>query len=152
MTLVTNKDFDLKFTRMSSGDIKIKKDIPEQNKFPSIEQSLVNILLTNKGEKPFFQNFGGNMYGNLFELISDIEYMSIPDEINIKETIRLTIAEYEPRVVVTDVQFIGDGKNRYGKGSVTRATDNNQLNIEIKYKVPPATEVFDYTLKVKRVR
>ena len=61
MTLVTNKDFDLKFTRMSSGDIKIKKDIPEQNKFPSIEQSLVNILLTNKGEKPFFQNFGGDL-------------------------------------------------------------------------------------------
>ena len=71
---------------------------------------------------------------------------------DIKETIRLTIAEYEPRVVVTDVQFVGDGENRYGKGSVTRATDNNQLNIEIKYKVPPATEVFDYTLKVKRVR
>lgn len=151
-TLQTNKDFDLKFTKMPSGDVKIKTDKPQLNQFPSIEQSLINILLTNKGEKPFNPAFGGDLYASLFELIPDIEFLSIPGQINIKENIKLVLEEYEPRINVMEVNFVGDGENRYGKGSVHKSTDNNQINIEIKYIVPPATQMYEYTLQVKRVR
>ncbi len=87
-TLQTNKDFDLKFTKMPSGDVKIKTDKPQLNQFPSIEQSLINILLTNKGEKPFNPAFGGDLYASLFELIPDIEFLSIPAQKKIKENIK----------------------------------------------------------------
>ena len=47
MAVETNKDFDLKFTRNPiSNDVVLKIDRPASNLYPSIEQSLRNILMT----------------------------------------------------------------------------------------------------------
>ena len=43
------------------GDISIKKDAN------SIRQSVMNIILTRKGEKPFNRNFGVGLHDYLFE-------------------------------------------------------------------------------------
>lgn len=62
-------DFDLTFRRNPvSGDVLIKKDIS------SINQSIKNILLTNKLEKPFQPRFGGNIYNTLFDLMTNWDY------------------------------------------------------------------------------
>lgn len=145
-TLVTNKDFDLKFTKTSNGDVRIRADKPDRNLFPSIEQSISNILLTGTGEKPFNPNFGGNIYSYLFEHFPDFEAMTVPEEINIKEQIKYSIRQFEPRVIVEEISL---GKDL---GVYRNRVDQNRLQVVVYYRIPPRDETYEYTLNLKRVR
>lgn len=146
MILQTNKDFDLKFSKNPiSNDVLIKIDRPELNRFPALEQSILNILMTGKQERRFSPKFGGNVQSALFELISDFEEISVPGEINIKETIKIALKNYEPRIQVKNINF-------GTKDEFKRNSDRNLLNINISYSVPPVAEVLTYTLGIKRVK
>lgn len=139
----TNRDFDLKFMKNPiSNDVVMKIDRPNLARFPAIEQSITNILMTSKLERKFMPAFGGNVTKTLFELMTDFDQISVPGEINIREVIKMSLKKYEPRIVVEDVDF-GDWK---------RDSDSNKLNITIMYSVPPVNEVLSYTLGIKRVR
>ena len=90
-----NMGFGLKMTKVptglsNSGDIVMKFDRPQLNRFPSIEQSIANILLTSKKERRFDRLFGGNLYESLFELSTTLDgspkFNSAP-AINIKQSI-----------------------------------------------------------------
>lgn len=139
----TNRDFDLKFMKNPiSNDVVIKIDRPERNRFPAIEQSITNILMTSKLERKFMPAFGGNVLKTLFELLTDFDQISVPGEINIKEVIRMSLKKYEPRIVVENVVF----------GDFNEDSNSNKLNITIMYSVPPVNEVLSYTLGIKRVK
>ena len=139
----TNRDFDLKFMKNPiSNDVVMKIDRPDRARFPAIEQSITNILMTSKLERRFMPSYGGDILKTLFELITDFESISLPGEINNREIIKLSLRRHEPRIVVEDVSF-GDWKDD---------SNSNKLNITIKYSVPPVYEVLTYTLGIKRVR
>jgi phage baseplate assembly protein W len=139
----TNRDFDLKFMKNPiSNDVVMKIDRPDRIRFPAIEQSITNILMTSKLERRFMPSYGGDVLKTLFELMTDFERISVPGEINIREIIKLSLKKHEPRIVVEDVSF-GDWKED---------SNSNKLNIIIKYSVPPVYEVLTYTLGIKRVR
>ena len=139
----TNRDFDLKFMKNPiSNDVVMKIDRPNLARFPAIEQSITNILMTSKLERKFMPAFGGNVLTTLFELMTDFDKISVPGEINIREVIKMSLKKYEPRIVVEDVDF-GDWK---------RDSNSNKLNITIMYSVPPVNEVLSYTLGIKRVK
>jgi|2_EtaG_2_1085320.scaffolds.fasta_scaffold33619_2 phage baseplate assembly protein W len=65
----------------------------------SIHQSLKNILLTMRGEKPFNRNFGTNIWKNLFEEMDSIEFL------NLRQGIESQIKGFEPRVELTNITF-----------------------------------------------
>ena len=139
----TNKDFDLKFMKNPiSNDVVMKIDRPNKSRFPAIEQSIANILMTSKMERRFEPAFGGNVLKTLFELMTDFDKMSVPDEINIREVIKMALTKYEPRITVENVDF----------GNWKEDSNSNKLNITIMYSVPPVNEVLSYTLGIKRVR
>ena len=139
----TNRDFDLKFMKNPiSNDVVMKIDRPDRARFPAIEQSITNILMTSTLERRFMPSYGGDVLKTLFELMTDFERISVPGEINIREIIKLSLKKHEPRIVVEDVSF-GDWKED---------SNSNKLNIIIKYSVPPVYEVLTYTLGIKRVR
>jgi len=139
----TNRDFDLKFMKNPiSNDVVMKIDRPNLSRYPAIEQSITNILMTSKLERRFMPSYGGDVLKTLFELMTDFERISVPGEINIREIIKLSLKKHEPRIVVEDVSF-GDWKED---------SNSNKLNIIIKYSVPPVYEVLTYTLGIKRVR
>tara|TARA_B100000768_G_C11237911_1_gene358093 strand:- start:856 stop:1281 length:426 start_codon:yes stop_codon:yes gene_type:complete len=138
--LITNKDFDLKMTKNLENDIVTKIDRPNMNRFPSVEQSIANILLTGRGERRFQPLFGGDLHTALFELSTNFDSISVPGEINIKESIKIALENFEPRIKVLDVKF--------GSQSV----DRHELNIELKYMIPPVTETLSYSLGIKRVK
>ena len=106
--LVTNKDFDLKMTKVpnglsNGGDIVMKIDRPNLNRFPSIEQSISNILLTSKKERRFDRLFGGSLYESLFDLSTDFNNtnkFSSARAINIRQSIIIALKNYEPRIRV----------------------------------------------------
>ena len=82
------KDIDLTFTNKQSGEIYKKEDAA------AVKQSLKNLILTNRFEKPFASNFGGDLRSQLFELNNSLTGFRI------RERIIKQIQRYEPRARV----------------------------------------------------
>lgn len=93
------------------GDVDVKYD---RN---SIKQSVMNIILTRKGEKPFNQNFGVGIHDLLFENIGSFEIAML------EKTIAAQFQKYEPRAGLEKVVWYTD------------KLDSNQLEFEIHFVV-----------------
>jgi phage baseplate assembly protein W len=71
----------------------------------AIARSVRNIVFTLPGEKFFDSNFGSRISNSLFENVDEISASIIKDEI------RNSITNYEPRVELIDVQTTPDYDN-----------------------------------------
>jgi phage baseplate assembly protein W len=71
----------------------------------AIARSVRNIVFTLPGEKFFNENFGSRISKSLFENVDQISASIISDEI------RNSINNYEPRVILIDVQVNPDYDN-----------------------------------------
>jgi hypothetical protein len=80
-------------------DINLKKD------GSALQQSIINITLTNLGERPFLPDFGGSIYDMLFE---NFDPVNPNDDINLlgyKYRIKNSLDMYEPRIFCEDIVF-----------------------------------------------
>ena len=82
----------------------------------AIARSVINLVLTIRGERFFDQNLGSNVNKLLFENMDDLTAASIQDEI------RTTINNYEPRVNLRSVEVNPD-------------YDQNQFDVTITYDI-----------------
>lgn len=82
----------------------------------AISQGIVNLLLTNKGERLFQPNLGSGIYGTLFEPL-DFGTAGI-----IRSEIIDTINRYDPRIILSKVIVVPD-------------FDNNGYSIELDYVI-----------------
>ena len=82
----------------------------------AIARSVRNIVFTLPGEKFFNSNFGSQISNSLFENVDEISASIIRDEI------RNSITNYEPRVELIDVQTTPD-------------YDNASFNVLIQYRI-----------------
>jgi phage baseplate assembly protein W len=110
-----------------TGDISVKKDLD------AIKQSLRNLLLLSKFDKPFKPQIDVGLQDLLFENFPDPVFQTI-----ISQKINYIISEYEPRVEVQKVEV----ENRYEDNLMTiditftlknekQATPQNlQINLE----------------------
>ena len=123
----TYKDIDLTFTKKPSGDVYKKTDAA------AVKQSIQNILMTNRTEKPFEPFFGGNLNDFLFNLsegFSDFE---------IQEQVTLAINNYEPRARVLNVR--------------SRLTpDRNSISVAVTFQVISTNQTETTVLSLTRVR
>ena len=78
-----------------------------------LKSNLLNILLTEPGERIFNPNFGVGLRTYLFENFTDIE--------SLKDRVRNQVERYVPQVELTDVQI--DKKN-----------DSHELNVSVYYR------------------
>ena len=119
----TYNDLDLYLKKKTIGDIFKKNDAE------AVKQSIKNILLTNRTEKPFDPNFGGDLNRFLFSL--DTEF----DEFEIEDIIATSISKNEPRARLLDVvtNVSGDFNNVYItiKFLVLSTSQTEQLNISL---------------------
>ena len=93
----------------------------------AISQSIVNLLLTNKGERLFQPNLGSGIYSTLFEPL-DFGTAGI-----IRSEIIDTISRYEPRIIVSKVIVVPDfNSNGYSieLDYVIRGREDAPLGIE----------------------
>jgi len=124
-----NTDIDINFSKNSfTNDVSLVRDVN------SIRQSLINIILTIPGEKPFNRSFGTRINDSLFDNFSYI------DSINTISQIEKTIKVYEPRVSVDQILIndrpMNDSVSITGiseNAAKSFASDNNQLYIYISY-------------------
>ena len=82
----------------------------------AIARSIRNIVFTQPGEKFFNPEFGSRVSESLFEVVDDVSSIAIRDEI------RSSIINYEPRVKLLDVIVIPN-------------VDDNEMNVTVKYKI-----------------
>jgi phage baseplate assembly protein W len=82
----------------------------------AIARSIRNLVVTYPGEKFFNENLGSKISRSLFENIDDISASVIKDEI------RNTIENYEPRVDLISVDVFPN-------------YDNNEFNVTINYYI-----------------
>jgi len=123
----TYNDLDLSFAKKTTGDIFKKNDAA------AVKQSIKNILLTNRTEKPFAPNFGGDLNRFLFSL--DTEF----DEFEIEDLVVSSIAKNEPRARVTKVES-------------NIAGDYNSVDIIITFQVVSTSQTEQLNISLARLR
>lgn len=75
----------------------ITRDVMRKTNVASVNQSIRNIILTNRFEKRMNPDFGGNIYDTLFEFRDEFTRRDL------QTGIKLAIENYEPRVQIVDV-------------------------------------------------
>ena len=119
-------DIDLTFAKKPSGEIYKKTDAA------AVKQAVKNLLLTNKYEKPFQPNFGGNLNDLLFELVdNDTVY-------EIDGAIREAIKRYEPRARVRQI-------------ATNLQADANTIGVTVTFQVINTEEVVTLETNITRL-
>jgi len=127
-TSTLHKDLDFHF------DINpITNDVPVVVDVKAIKQSVLNILLTNHGERPFKPTFGANLRSYLFEPIDNVTIVLIANQI--KEA----ITNWEPRVRVVDIK-------------VSSKADRNAIDISAEIKIIGTGDVVTIETSLERIR
>lgn len=85
----------------------------------SVRQSIKNLVLTDRGERFFQPNLGGDIRKSLFEPFNDFT------RDDLKQNISLLIHQNEERVADLDVQVTPDEDNNAYKVTVYFTTKNN---------------------------
>ena len=124
---ISYSDIDLTFAKKTSGEIFKKTDAA------AVKQAVKNLLLTNRAEKPFQPEYGGDLTRFLFDLTGEL------DEFQIKDIVVNTIVNYEPRAVPTSVV-------------VNVAPDQNSVDVLVRFQVTNVAEEQELNLTLTRLR
>lgn len=93
-----------------TNDLSVIKNIS------AVQQSIVGIIGTRKGERPFSPNFGCDINDSLFE------NMTSASSFTIEKSISQSITQYEPRVSLESIE-------------VTPNYDKNEYIVSVYYKI-----------------
>jgi len=95
-----------------------------------VKSNLINFILTNKGERVFDPEFGGNVRAYLFENIDSFD--------NLRELLREEIQEYVPGIIINDIR-------------VKKFYSQNLVNIQIDYSVPEGNDVLNINVDMTTI-
>lgn len=108
-------------------------DVRPLSGIDAIKNSVKNILLTSKGERPFNPFFGCSLKSFLFELANSDTISSM------REEIYQAIEDHEPRVKIRDV-------------TITDNSERNAYDINMTLLIIEERVVGDMSLTLKRLR
>jgi len=121
-------DLDLNFTAHP-----VSKDIARRYNENAVKAALKNLLLTSYYERPFHSEIGAPIRQLLFEL---------PGPMNremIKRAVQDTVANYEPRVQLLNIEVKYD-------------LDNNNVDILLEFRVLNSPNITTLELTLERTR
>lgn len=93
----------------------------------AIKQSLKNLLFTNRYERPYRPEFGGDILGELFENFDPFT------EHRIRKGIKIAIQNSEPRVEVIKVDVGMDNDRQIIKATLTYRILNSKNPTEVSF-------------------
>ena len=120
------KDINITFKKHPvTNDLVVSKDAS------AIKQAIVNLLLTNKGERPFNYNYGSDIRSYLFE---PLDFGTAQQ---IQSNIEYSISNWEPRIDILELNVIPN-------------FDDNGFDVELTYVIigsdnPPTSVEFFLT-------
>ena len=110
-TKLSFRDININFKKHPvTGDLVVSKDAS------AIKQAIVNLLLTNKGERLFQPEYGSDIRSQLFE---PLDYATAA---SIKSSILYSLSTCEPRINVLNINIFLN----YG---------DNGFNVDMTYKI-----------------
>jgi len=122
------KDFDLNMkVHPVTGKLIIRKNSE------SVKQAIRNLVLTDKGERPFRPLCGSDIRSRLFDLYDPAT------ESNITADVTLAIENYEERALLLGVGVAGD-------------PDNNNLRVNITFRTISSEIPNTLTLSLEAIR
>jgi len=111
----------------------MKGDVIPLTDLDAIKNAVKNLVLTNKYERPFQPNIGGNVRALLFEPADNFTVVSL------KESIKTTLARYEPRIDNVTIQ-------------IEDIPDRNEYNVTIGFRIREINQAVDVQFNLKRYR
>ena len=141
------KDLNMFFTKHPTS-----KDVSKVTDVQAIKRAVRNLVLLNRGEKPFHPEIGGNVHGSLFENFTPIA------EVELRAQIESTLSIYEPRVILEQIRVNDAGPGgdfSYGFSGGTRgySLDKNKLGITVSFSIRNVpNEVHDVEVFLDKVR
>ena len=120
------KDINITFKKHPvTNDLVVSKDAS------AIKQAIVNLLLNNKGERPFNYNYGSDIRSYLFE---PLDFGTAQQ---IQSNIEYSISNWEPRIDILELNVIPN-------------FDDNGFDVELTYVIigsdnPPTSVEFFLT-------
>ena len=128
-------DFDIFFSKNEfTGDVAIRREMN------SVKQSILNLIMTRKGERPFNPTFGIGLHDLLFQ------NLSLPLVVaTLNRDLEEHIDAFEPRAIFDSLEFGDDSE-----------IDANTVSITINYIVlnekREQTATDSLTVGIKKVR
>jgi phage baseplate assembly protein W len=124
----TYKDADFTFKENpNTNDVSIKKNNE------AVKQSVLNILRTNHGERPFNYFFGANLRSYLFENMTNITAAQMATSVN------NSLRNHEPRIEVLNT-------------NIQAKANENEVLITVTGRVLSSNEVLDISTTIERLR
>lgn len=114
------KDFDL---NMKVHPITGKLIVRKNN--DSIKQALRSLILTDRGERPFRNQFGSDIRARLFDLMDPSLALQIESDVI------LAVGNYEERVRILNVGVVDDPDNNVVRVNITFRTTTSQTPTEL---------------------
>lgn len=111
----------------------IRNTLLRKTNVDAVKQSLRNLLLTDKGERPFQPKLGGHIRAMLFENITSQTFITM------QEHIKDVIEAHEPRADVIDVV-------------VAQTFNDHEVQVTIVFRVVNVQEPVTLELLLERVR
>ncbi len=109
------------------------KDVPIKKGIHAVRQSVMNILNTNWGERPFKPFFGANLRAYLFENMNNITAAAM------SSSIRLALTNYEPRIKILNI-------------NIRSKPEDNEIIITLTVQVISTSTIFDVQTSLERLR
>ena len=111
----------------------INKDIALKSDVEAVKQSIKNLILTDKMERPFQPTIGCDVRKALFENFTPQTVMMV------KSYIAETIEQYEPRCNLVNIETSPD-------------EDNNTLNVTVMFSIINSERINQLNLVLERIR
>ena len=111
----------------------IRNTLLRKTNVDAVKQSLRNLILTDRGERPFQPKLGGHIRAMLFENITAQTFLTM------QEHIKDVIEAHEPRADVIDVV-------------VAETFDDHEIQVTIVFRVVNIQEPVTLELLLERVR
>ena len=99
----------------------------------AVKNSVKNIILTNRFERPYNPFFGGNVTAQLFENADPFT------EYNVTRDVRTAIENFEPRAILDNVV-------------VNANPDNHTLDVTVHFRTIAIKDPITVTVNIERVR
>lgn len=109
------------------------KDLARLTNEDAVIRSLKNIILTKKGERPFFPEFGCNITGLLFENFTSFTQKTLEAEI------RTAVENFEPRIKTIKVV-------------VNDQSDRNAVTLDLYFTLINRSDTLSVSFLLSRIR
>lgn len=126
--MATYSDIDLLFSSHP-----VTADVIKKTDENAIKASVINLIQTKNYERLFHPEIGCQITSLLFENFTPVSVETM------KKTIFDVIEKFEPRVTIDDVKIID-------------RSDNNEIEVELRYKINNTDRLITITTAIKRIR